>query len=97
MSVFPFPNTEILLILEDELFVELYTTSSFTDAFCLSGAALVPFAQLTVNPFRTLFNVCAPDRTRGQILGNTSAGTQIRLNNLGATEHTAPAKIAEIQ
>ena len=49
MSVFPFPNTEILLILEDELFVELYTTSSFTDAFCLSGAALVPFAQLIIS------------------------------------------------
>ena len=48
-SVFPFPNTEILLILEEELFVELSTTISFTEAFCLSGAALVPFAQLIIS------------------------------------------------
>ena len=48
-TVFPFPNTEILLILEEELFVELSTTSSLTYAFCLSGAALVPFAQLIIS------------------------------------------------
>ena len=36
---------EILLILEDELFLELSTTSSLTDTFCLSGNALVPFTQ----------------------------------------------------
>ena len=29
-----------MLILEDELFVELYTTSSMSDAFCLPGAAV---------------------------------------------------------
>ena len=40
---FPFPNAEILLILEDELFFELSTTSSMTDAFRLPGTALVPF------------------------------------------------------
>ena len=34
-----------LLILEDELFVESSTTSSLTDAFCVSGTALVPFAH----------------------------------------------------
>ena len=39
-TVFSFSNTEILLILRDELYVEFSTTSSFTDAFCLSGIAL---------------------------------------------------------
>ena len=34
-----------LLILEDEFFVALSTTSSLTDAFCLSGTALVPCAH----------------------------------------------------
>ena len=33
------------LILEDKLFVDLSTTSSLTDAFCLLGTALVPFAH----------------------------------------------------
>ena len=42
-TVFSFPNKEILLILEDELFVER------TNTFCLSGAALVPFAQLIIS------------------------------------------------
>ena len=46
---FPFPNKEILLILEDELFVGLSTNSSLTDAFCLSGTALVPFAHSNIN------------------------------------------------
>ena len=45
---FPFRNREILLILEDELFVELSTTSYLTDAFCLSGTALVPFAHSNI-------------------------------------------------
>ena len=39
---FPFPNTEISLISEDELFVELSSSSSVKDAFCLPGTALVP-------------------------------------------------------
>ena len=34
-----------MLILEDELFVELSTTSSMIDALCLTGAALVPLAH----------------------------------------------------
>ena len=47
-TVLSFPKTEILLILEDELFIELSTTSSMTDAFCLPGTALVPFCLNTV-------------------------------------------------
>ena len=34
-----------MLILEDELFVELSTTSSMIDAFCLPCAAVVPLAH----------------------------------------------------
>ena len=34
-----------MLILEDELFVELSTTSSMIDAFCLPGAVVVPLAH----------------------------------------------------
>ena len=34
-----------MLILEDELFVELSTTSSMIDAFCLPGAAVVPLVH----------------------------------------------------
>ena len=34
-----------MLILEDELFVELSTTSSMIEAFCLPCAALVPLAH----------------------------------------------------
>ena len=48
-SIFPLPNTEILLILEDELFVELSTTSSLTDALCFSGTTLVPFAHSNIS------------------------------------------------
>ena len=35
-------SVHILLILEDELFIELSTTSSVKAAFCLPGTALVP-------------------------------------------------------
>ena len=38
-----------MLILEDELFVELSTTSSMIDAFCLPGAAVVPLAHSTMH------------------------------------------------
>ena len=50
-SIFLFPNTEILLILEGELLVELSTTSSLTYAFCLSGTALVtvPFTHSNIS------------------------------------------------
>ena len=34
-----------MLLLEDELFVELSTTSSMIDAFCLPGSAAVPLAH----------------------------------------------------
>ena len=46
---FPFPNTKIMLISEDELFVDLSTTRSLTDAFCLSGTGLVPFAHSNIS------------------------------------------------
>ena len=36
-----------MLILEDELFIELSTTSSMIDAFCLPGTAVVPLAHST--------------------------------------------------
>ena len=42
-TVFSFPNKEILLILEDELFVEK------TNTFCVSGTALVPFAHSNIS------------------------------------------------
>ena len=37
------------LILEDQLFIELSTTSSLTDAFCSSSTALVPFAPSNIS------------------------------------------------
>ena len=40
---YSFPNTEILLILEDKLFVELSTTSSLTD---LSACRVLPWCLL---------------------------------------------------
>ena len=49
VPIFFFQNTEILLIKEDKLFVELSTTSSLTDPFCLSGTALVPFAHNNIS------------------------------------------------
>ena len=42
-TVFSFPNKEILLILEDELFVEK------TNTFWVSGTALVPFAHSNIS------------------------------------------------
>ena len=42
-------NTKILLILEDELFVEFSTSSFMTDALCLPGTTQVPFAHSNIS------------------------------------------------
>ena len=43
-------HRNLVNIIEDELLVELSTTSSLTDAFCsLSGTALVPFAHTNIS------------------------------------------------
>ena len=50
LTIFGSEKQYFLFKTEDELFVELSTTSSLTDAFCsLSGTALVPFARSNIS------------------------------------------------